>query len=92
MLGGCAFNAFEGFYLATLGNARGLGRASEIGTLTPGAWADIVVLDPAATPVLAARDELSESLEDALFALMMLGDDRAIEATYIRGDRVYSAR
>ncbi|NQW11487.1 MAG: guanine deaminase [Alphaproteobacteria bacterium] len=91
MLGGRSFNAFDGFYLATLGNARGLGLASEIGTLDPGAWADIVVLDPTATPVLAARDELSETLEDVLFALMMLGDDRAVEATYIRGERVYGS-
>ena len=40
---------------------------------------------PEATPVLAARQELSESLEDMLFALMMLGDDRAVRAVYIRG-------
>ena len=65
-----------GFYLATLGNARGLRLDAEIGTLDAGRWADVVVLDPQATPVLAARQELSESLEDMLFALMMLGDDR----------------
>jgi guanine deaminase len=46
-----------------------------------------VVLDPAATPVLAARHALSESLEDVLFALMILGDDRAVRATYISGVR-----
>lgn len=42
MLGGCAFNAFDGFYLATLGNARGPGLFSEIGTLNPGTWVNIV--------------------------------------------------
>jgi hypothetical protein len=41
--------------------------------------------------VLAARDELLETLEDALFVLMMLGDDRTVEATYIRDNRVYGA-
>jgi guanine deaminase len=88
---GCRFDAFDGFYLATLGNARGLGLQGEIGSLDVGAWADIVVLDPAATPVLAARNELSQGLEDTLFALMMLGDDRAVAAVYIRGDRAATA-
>ena len=54
-----------------------------------GAWADIVVLDPTATEVLAARDELSETLEDTLFALMMLGDDRAVRTVYIRGETAH---
>ncbi len=89
MLKGRKFTALDGFYLATLGNARGLGLAGEIGTLERGAWADLVVLDPAATEVMAARDELSESLEDTLFALMMLGDDRAVRAVYIKGGKVH---
>ena len=87
-LKGCSFSAFDGFYLATLGNARGLRLDGEVGTLDAGRWADVVVLDPCATPVLAARHELSESLEDMLFALMMLGDDRAVRAVYVRGERV----
>ena len=89
MLKGRKLTAFDGFYLATLGNARGLGLDGEIGTLDAGAWADIVVLDPTATEVLAARDELSETLEDTLFALMMLGDDRAVRTVYIRGETAH---
>ncbi|MDE0392251.1 MAG: guanine deaminase [Rhodospirillales bacterium] len=87
-LKGCSFSALDGFYLATLGNARGLRLDGEIGALDAGRWADVVVLDPKATPVLAARHELSESLEDTLFALMMLGDDRAVRAVYVRGEKV----
>ena len=89
-LKGCSFSAFDGFYLATLGNARGLHLEAEIGTLDAGRWADVVVLDPCATPVLAGRNELSESLEDTLFALMMLGDDRAVRAVYVKGEKVAS--
>ena len=89
-LKGCSFSAFDGFYLATLGNARGLCLDGEIGTLDAGSWADVVVLDPCATPVLAGRNELSESLEDTLFALMMLGDDRAVRAVYVKGEKVAS--
>ena len=91
-LKGCSFSAFDGFYLATLGNARGLRLDAEIGTLDAGRWADVVVLDPRATPVLAARQELSESLEDMLFALMMLGDDRAVRAVYVKGRKVAGRR
>ncbi|HEY7690510.1 MAG TPA: guanine deaminase [Dongiaceae bacterium] len=88
-LRGRRLSALDAFYLATLGNARALELDSEVGSLEPGRWADIVVLDPRATPLLASRQELSESLEDMLFALMMLGDDRAVAATYVAGRCVY---
>lgn len=76
------------FYLATLGNARLLRLDDEIGALEPGKVADIVALDPRATEVLAARDDLSETLTDRLFALAVLGDDRAISAVWLAGRRV----
>jgi guanine deaminase len=79
--------ALRGLYLATLGNARLLHLDAEIGSLQAGKYADLVVLDPRATPVLAARDDLSETLEDRLFALSILGDDRAISAVYVKGRR-----
>ena len=50
-----------------------------------------VVLDPTATPVLEARHALSENIEDTLFALAILGDDRAVRATYIAGRRAWGA-
>lgn len=77
--------AFDAFYLATLGNARLLGMDGEAGTLETGKLADITVLDPSATPIMAARHELSETLHDMLFALMIMGDDRAVRATYVAG-------
>ena len=83
------FTAHELFHLATRGNALRLGLADEIGTLDPGRWADIVVLNPSATPVLEARRALSRNLEDTLFTLMLLGDDRAVRATYLAGRQVW---
>ena len=91
MLRGRTPTAHELFHLATRGNALNLGLDEEIGTLDPGRWADLVVLDPTATPVLAARHALSESLEDTLFALAILGDDRAVRATYIAGQQVWNS-
>ena len=88
MLRGRTPTAHELFHLATRGNAAHLGLDEEIGTLEPGRWADVVVLDPTATPVLETRHALSRSIEDTLFALMILGDDRAVRATYVAGRRV----
>ncbi|HXD51757.1 MAG TPA: amidohydrolase family protein, partial [Burkholderiales bacterium] len=84
-LDGRALSAAEAFYLATLGGARALALDDRIGSIAPGREADLVVLDPSATPLLALRHARSHSVEDTLFALMMLGDDRAVRATYVAG-------
>ncbi|NYT84549.1 guanine deaminase [Pollutimonas harenae] len=73
------------FYLATEGAAQGLDLGGQIGTLAPGAEADFIVLDPQATPLLARRTARADSLEEMLFALLTLGDDRAVAATYAAG-------
>ena len=88
MLRGHTLGAHDLFHLATRGNAVQLGLEDEIGCLEPGRWADLVVLDPAATPVLQQRQPLSRTLEDTLFALAILGDDRAVRATYVAGRAV----
>ena len=86
-------------YLATLGGAKALYLDDHLGKLQPGYAADLVVLNPAATPLLARRTKrahaATESMGtaplfhplDTFFALMMLGDDRAVAATYIGGQR-----
>ena len=85
MLLGYKPSAIELFRLSTLGNARRLHMQEEIGSLESGKFADLIVLDPQATAELSARHDLSESLEDILFALMILGDERAVVATYVAG-------
>jgi guanine deaminase len=89
MLGGYKPGIAELFQLATLGNAQRLKIDHETGSLDPGKYADIVVLDAEATPVLKSRQELSQSIEDVLFSLMMLGDDRAVTSTYVAGHKVH---
>ena len=84
-LNAAPLNALEGFYLATLGGAQALGLEERIGSLAPGREADIVVLDPKATPLLAFRTARARSFEEVLFILMTLGDDRAVRATYVAG-------
>jgi guanine deaminase len=83
--------ALEAFYLMTLGNARALGLDDRIGALEPGREADVAVLDARATPAMAHRMEaVSGSLAEELFVLVTMGDDRAVRATYVAGERVHA--
>jgi guanine deaminase len=92
MLIGYKPSVHELYSMATLGNAQRLRIDHETGSLDVAKFADVVVLDPSATAVLASRNELSSSIEDVLFSLMMLGDDRAIAATYVAGSVVHQAK
>ena len=74
-------------YLATLGAAEALYLDDEIGNFAAGKDADFVVLDPRATTITSHRTSTAESLEEVLFALIVLGDDRNIAATYLRGEK-----
>ena len=89
-LGGRTLSAIEAFYLATLGGARALALDDRIGRIAPGYEADLAVLDPNATPLLTLRNGRAENVADMLFALMMLGDDRAVRATYVAGQCAYA--
>ncbi|HKB55807.1 MAG TPA: guanine deaminase [Ramlibacter sp.] len=69
----------------TAGAAAALGLDGVIGNLQPGCEADFVVLDPQATPLLARKTAQAASLDELLFALIVLGDDRVIERAVIAG-------
>ena len=84
-LGGQSLSAAGAFHLATLGGAHSLYLDDRIGNFMPGKEADFVVLDPRATPLLARRSAACATLEERLFALMVLGDDRAVAATHVMG-------
>ncbi|MDP3626294.1 MAG: guanine deaminase [Hydrogenophaga sp.] len=69
----------------TAGAAQALGLGGVVGNLTPGHEADFVVIRPDATPLLARKTAQADSLEELLFALIVLGDDRLIERTVLAG-------
>ena len=67
----------------TGGAARALGLEGIIGTLQKDSEADFVVLNPQATPLLARKTARAQDLEELLFALIVLGDDRLVERVVI---------
>ena len=84
-LQGISLSPAYALYLATLGGAKALSIDDKLGSITVGKEADFALLDPAATPLLARRTSLRDDPLDTFFALMTLGDDRAIAATYVNG-------
>jgi guanine deaminase len=88
-MGNTYLPALRMFYLATLGAARSMQLEGTIGNFVAGAEADFIVLDPQATPLLARRTARTDSLEEWLFAFAILGDDRAVMATYAAGCKVH---
>ena len=67
----------------TGGAAQAMGLDGVVGNLQPGCEGDFIVLDPRATPLLARRTAQARSLDELLFALIVLGDDRVVEQTVI---------
>ncbi|KAA0968638.1 guanine deaminase [Aureimonas fodinaquatilis] len=91
-LRGERMTAFEAFYWMSAGNAYAMALDERIGRIAPGYEADLVVLDLAATPAMRHRMERAESLADQLFALLIMGDDRAVVATYAMGRKIYDRK
>lgn len=88
-LQGDKLSAFESLYHATLGGAKALSLEQQLGNFDIGKEADFIVLDLQATALQTLRQQRAKGIEDALFALMTMGDDRNIHATYVYGQAAY---
>lgn len=88
-LQGKKLDPFKSLYLATLGGANALYLDDKLGNFANGKDADFVVLDYNATPLISYRMQQAKTLEEKLFALIMLGDDRAIKETFAAGQSVH---
>ncbi|TCT03150.1 guanine deaminase [Aquabacter spiritensis] len=90
---------YRAFWSVTLGGAEGLYIDDMLGNFEPGKEADFVALDwnggPAALPwhqslsYRGAGPETVEEAADLLFGIMMVGDDRAVDETWVMGKRLY---
>ncbi len=86
-LQGNSLSAFESLYLATLGGAKALDLHDKIGNFEVGKEADFVILDYHATQLIKFKIEQCDSMDERLFSLLMLADDRAVKDTYIMGNQ-----
>lgn len=84
-LRGTALHPAQLWWLATAGSAAALGMERKIGSLAKGMEADLIVVDLESTPAIAQRARNAETLWEALFPTIMMGDDRAIAATWVNG-------
>ncbi|MBE9059631.1 guanine deaminase [cf. Phormidesmis sp. LEGE 11477] len=85
---------FEALFLATLGGAKALCLEDSLGSFDVGKEADFIVLNLRSTPLMAFRNSAGVptslgELSDRVFSLIMMGDDRAIEAVHILGELAY---
>ena len=80
---GLSLNPQALWWQHTAGAAAALGLEGVIGNLAVGCEADFVVLNPQATPLLARKTAKANSLDELLFAMIVLGDDRLVERTVI---------
>lgn len=84
-LRGTPLHAAQLLWLATQGSAEALHLQEEIGNIEVGKAADLVVLDLASTPAIAQRSKRAETIWEAIFPTLMMGDDRAIAEVRING-------
>jgi len=87
-LRGTPLHAAQLLWLATQGSAAALRLEDKIGNVAAGMEADLVVLDLASTPAIAQRSLDATDLWDAVFATIMMGDDRAVAEVWIGGKAV----
>ena len=89
-MNGYPLSPHHAYYLATRGAAKALYLEDKIGSIEVGNEADLTVLDLNATPILGYRMKYTKDIDEVLFVVMTLGDDRTSCATYVAGNRVYS--
>lgn len=88
-LQGHSLNAMSALYLATLGGAKALDLDDKIGNFKINNEADFLILDLAATPLLQFRTQHCSSINDLIFVLNTLGDDRLVAKTFAMGQCVH---
>jgi guanine deaminase len=89
-MAGNRLSAWALLHAATRGAAQALRLGGQIGTLQPGAMADLCLWDVAVGPVAQRRDTLARELHERLFAWVTLGDERNLAETWVGGVRRYS--
>jgi len=77
-------------HAATRGAAQALRLGDEVGTLAPGAQADLCLWDWAVGPVAQRRNILARELHERCFAWVTLGDERNLAECWVGGVRRFA--
>jgi guanine deaminase len=83
-----SLNPLASYFWSTMGNAECLGLQNQIGSIKTGSYADLIVLNSESTSLMRHRMEKCRTIEEELFILQTLGDDRAIDAVFIAGKKI----
>jgi len=84
-LNGQSIHPAQLFWLATVGSSRSLNLESEIGNISEGFYADLVVINLKSTKEIEQRAEKATNFWEEVFPTLIMGDDRAIETTWVSG-------
>lgn len=87
-LRGYKATALQLFYLLTLGGAKAMGLEQKIGNFEIGKEADFILLDTSKIELVNERLSTVKTLEEKLFALLILGDDRLVDSVYLMGEYI----
>jgi guanine deaminase len=87
-LRGTSLHPAQLWWLATQGSARALHAEKQIGNITKGLEADLVVIDLASTAAIEQATRRAETIWQSVFPTIMMGDDRAVKAVYIAGKQI----
>jgi guanine deaminase len=89
---GHSLTPFGAFSLATLGAAKALCLDDRLGNFAKGKEADFIALDASSTAITNRRSDSAEDIAAKLFALLILGDDRAVADAYLMNRGTASRR
>ena len=87
-LRGVSLHPAQLWWLATQGSARALRAEHKIGNIAVGLEADLVVIDLASTLAIEQATRRAETIWQSVFPTIMMGDDRAVRAVYVGGQKV----
>jgi len=91
-LNGSNLDPVRAFYLTTLAGAKVLNMDDCIGNFEPNKEADFIVLDLNASELIKQRLKSTRTIDEMLFCLMTLGDDRLVNQVYILGQCAYQKK
>ncbi|MGB8814293.1 MAG: guanine deaminase [Paracoccaceae bacterium] len=84
-LRGHALHPAQLWWLATQGSAQSLHADHQIGNISPGMEADLVVINLASTPAIEQATRRASDIWQSIFPTIMMGDDRAVQAVWVGG-------